>query len=419
MSGQATVQRTFFDVSPSDLTPLAAGEAVSVLREMLWAEALRLGIPVTSVDAPFAIADPDGGVDANVDAIPGNANSTLIFPPRTAYQVKTGGFSLRSDSEIEELLLLPSAIKERRAAQRGSKKRGPWQYTPEHLNTRIRSCLDQGGTFVTLLFGHDGAEREDREKENKILQFLTRIDARYANASIRVWRQTQICGLLRQAPVAAARIRWQVGSPLVRHSDWVRQDVEMTRTFVAGDQQRKVIESIQTALRDNSRGSLHLRICGEPGIGKTRLILEATAAPDIQAVVLYAENPSRLREAMPAIEAIPNTCQIILVVDECDPEERSLLRRRFKAHGANIKVISIYMDVEEGDRTSEYLIFEPPPLPEEQIIEIFQQYNIPDADLQPWARECDGSPRVAHGRRKLMARYLMRTAYIGEPSRAN
>src|SRR5262245_60292884 len=101
MVGQSTAQRTFFDVTPADHGQLAPGEAVSVLREMLWAEAFRIGLPVTDVDVPFAITDPDGGVDADVAAIPDGTTSTLIRPPRTSFQVKTGKFAAKTDSEIE------------------------------------------------------------------------------------------------------------------------------------------------------------------------------------------------------------------------------------------------------------------------------------------------------------------------------
>ena len=148
----------------------------------------------------------------------------------------------------------------------------------------------------------------------------------------------------------------------------------MARPFVPGEDQLKAIEQFRRQLRETASSSIHIRVCGEPGIGKTRLVLEATRAPDIGATVLYAEHPSLLTtDAIAQIEAVVDTCDLTLIVDECDPEERSMLRRRFKGRGANINVISIYMDEDESDRSGDYLFFQAPALPENQIVEIFRQ----------------------------------------------
>lgn len=199
MVGLSTAQRTFFDVEPADLGQLAPSEAVFVLREMLWAEAFRLKIAVTSVEVPFAITDPDGGIDADVTAIPGGAESALIYPPRTSFQVKTGAFAAKTDSEIESLLIKPSAIQARRAAARAKKpkKITHHNYDRDDLSPRVRACLDAGGTFIVVLFGVDTPDTADEETRQKIISQLTKVDSKYSNASVRIWRQSTLCGLLR------------------------------------------------------------------------------------------------------------------------------------------------------------------------------------------------------------------------------
>src|SRR5271155_1416732 len=101
--------QSFFAITPSDLGQLGSELAVSVLREMLWAEVHNVGIPFSQTDIPFAITTPDGGIDAVVNGTPQGAGNGLIFAPRTAYQVKAGDFALSATNlgQIEKLLMTP------------------------------------------------------------------------------------------------------------------------------------------------------------------------------------------------------------------------------------------------------------------------------------------------------------------------
>jgi hypothetical protein len=54
------MQRSFFDVIPVELGQLGPELAVTVLREMIWAEVGDLGIPLPDTDVPFPITTPDG-----------------------------------------------------------------------------------------------------------------------------------------------------------------------------------------------------------------------------------------------------------------------------------------------------------------------------------------------------------------------
>ena len=179
---------------------------MAVLREMLWAEVRYLGIPISDTDIPFAVNDADGGVDAIVKGTPKSDGNGLIFAPRTSFQVKAADFSLRATStwQIEQLLMTPSAIRKRigaKAAPAGA------SHQPDGISPRIRACLDAGGTFITMLFGNDGVDTEEDATENAIRKFLGEIDPKYSNAKVKVWRQSRICGLLRQFPGVSLQIK--------------------------------------------------------------------------------------------------------------------------------------------------------------------------------------------------------------------
>jgi hypothetical protein len=385
---------SFFDVMPVELGQLGSEPAVAVLREMLWAEVNNLGIPITDTDIPFAVTTSDGGVDAVVKATPKSSGNGLIFAPRTSFQVKTGDFTLNATSpaQIEKLLIKPKEIAARVKA--GTKPSGK-SHKSESISPRIRECLDSGGTFVTMLFGNDSIDTEEGATEKAIGEFLADINPNYATAKIKVWRQSRICGLLRQFPAVSLQIKNVPGFQLLSHNRWADR-IEMQQEFVAAPEQQKVIEVLRAAVRDDSQGSIHIRTIGEPGIGKTRLILEMLRADDLKSLVLYADKATKIDGQV--ISAIYNArhARIILVVDECGPEARSELVRNFAPQGPTLKIVSIYQDRDEADDASEYRLFIVPSLPDAEIEEILKSYSVDPAATGGWAALCEGSPRVAH-----------------------
>lgn len=387
-------QGSFFDVTPTELDQLGSELAVAVLRQMLWAEVANLGIPISQTDIPFAVTTSDGGIDAIVKTAPKSPGNGLIFSPITSYQVKTGGFSVSATtpSKIEELLITPSAIDKRKKLDTpivGS------SYKADEMNPRVRACLDANGTFVVMLFGNDGIDTEEDATEKAIQKFLSEINPAYKNAKIKVWRQSRICGILRPFPAICLQIKNLSSFPLLNHERWSERR-EMQPHYEQGSDQKVAIASLQSSLRDDSQGHIHIRLIGEPGIGKTRLILEALRSNDLAPLVLYAEKASQIDGQVVAALNASKHARIILVVDECDPEQRSSLIRTFGDRGAAIKVVSIYQDISDSDGAPEYRFQRVPPLPDVEIETILGTYGVDISERKSWAELCEGSPRVAH-----------------------
>ncbi len=381
---------------PVELGALGSELAVAVLRQMLWAEVSNLGVPISDTDIPFAVTTPDGGIDAVVNATPKGAGNGLIFAPRTSYQVKAGDFTLNATSpgQIEELLISKTSIAARIRAKVKAELGGKW-HKRENISPRIRDCLDSGGTFVTMLFGNDGIDTEENATENAVRRFLADIDSKYTDAKIKVWRQSRICGLLRQFPAVSLQIKNLPEFQLLSHNQWADR-VEMQQEFIAAADQQRVIENLHAAIRDDSQGSIHVRLIGEPGIGKTRLILEALRADDLKSLVLYADKATKVDGQVRSAIYNAKHARIILVVDECGPDARSDLVRNFARQGPTLKVVSIYQDRDDADGAPEYRLFNVPPLPDAEIEEILKGYGVDPAARAGWAALCEGSPRVAH-----------------------
>jgi hypothetical protein len=93
-------------VTADNLKQLSANDAVNLLHDLLWAEAARIGIAGNLIDVPSAITVGDGGVDAQVADVPSGLSQGIIKDGYTAYQVKTGDFSLGKKENVDDLLFV-------------------------------------------------------------------------------------------------------------------------------------------------------------------------------------------------------------------------------------------------------------------------------------------------------------------------
>jgi len=360
---------TIFTVTNDDLNRLTPDGAVACFRELLWAEATALGIQKSLINVPSAIYVDDGGIDAEVQDAPASQGQGIIKPGLTRYQIKTGSFSLSGDGDIREILFNRSGLK-----------------------PRIRTCLDQEGALVVVLFGSDNPERQDQQVITKFKEQLATVSPEYNEAKIEIWRQNQLIGFLEPFPSLALQISQRERTRFQTHRSW-SQDAEMRRPFQAGPHQETFIANLRQALRETDE-AIHIHVQGEPGVGKTRLVLEATHTKDLQPLVIYCSAASIFKDSdlMNEILRDDNSFSAIVVIDECDPGSRTYIWDKLQYRGPRIKLITIYNEYEKI--LGRYL--NAPSLDNEQISGIIQGYDIPKDSADRWVGECSGSPRVAH-----------------------
>ena len=364
--------QTIFSVTRDDLDRLNPEEAVTVFHELLWVEATALGIGKNLIEVPGAINDADGGIDAQVKYCPGGGQG-LIKEGLTRYQIKTGGdFKPTKDSDLKSILFNKHEV----------------------LKERVKSCFEKGGTLVLVLFGWDGAEREDDQIVNKLRGFLTGVVENPANVKIEMCQQSTIIGYLKPFPSLALRVNRREHAIFQTHRSW-SGDAEMMRLFKMGKAEEEWIKKVQTELRKHEE-AVHIRILGEAGIGKTRLTLETTDVEDLRPLVVYCDTPSKFLDGPLLNEILRDDSQInvVLVIDECDKENRARIWDKLKHRGPRIKLITIYNEWESVAAPT--MCFEAPKLSVEVISAIIQGYGTPKDDADRWAQQCGESPRVAH-----------------------
>ena len=378
-------QQTIFTVTNDDLGRLDQQTAVDFFQRLLWAEARRIGIEVSKINVSSRIHVPDGGVDATVDEAQIEIGAGIIKQGKTSYQIKSGqSFRPWQKSEIRKELF----------GERTSLDK-------QNLGESIRACLDAGGTYVLVCTGIDLVESQRTDALNHIQNYLEQCG--YQQSQVDVWSQNTLRGFLDVFPSLALWITGRSSAEFQTHQRW-SQNEDMQTQFVSGQLQDELIEKIQNELRRND-DTVHIRVLGEPGIGKTKLVLEATKTEDLSPLVIYCSaSQFRDRNLMNTLRREDNQFSVVLVIDECDPDNRFHIWNTFRHQGPRIKLITIYNN---HDPISDISVaeFEVLRLGNDQIHTIIQRYSGSQEQADRYLQFCDGSPRMAHHTGKILANY--------------
>lgn len=366
---------TIFTVTPQDIGGLDAKRAVDLIADLLWAETRRLGIPTTRVQVSRRITVPDGGVDASVADATDSWPDSFLFGGLTVFQIKAGtDFKPWQKAALKRELF------------------GTKSPSNAALAKSVKTCLEADGTYILVCTGTDPVQSEMEQAEAHLEQLLRQ--AGFPDADMEVWGQSQLIGLLQRFPSLALKVTGNARADFQTHDAWAGH-AEMRRALTIGTTQETFIESVRSELRRGD-GPVHVRVRGEPGIGKTRLVLETTKADDLRPLVIYCDKPAKLLsgELMTTLLRDDTPVDAIVVVDECDFGSQTLIWNQLQQRSPRIKLVSIYNDPEEPTGTT--VTQNAPPLNEAHIADIISGYDVPKNQAQQWAGLCDGSPRVAH-----------------------
>ncbi len=367
---------SLFSISVGDLSNLGPEKSVDFFRRLLWAEATKYGIAKSLINVSSNIYASDGGVDAQVKDINIPTSSRLIKSGLTRYQIKSGDYKL-DNSGIRKLFF--KKIKKRR-----------------ELKPRIKYCLDNNGTFVVVLFeqSDDNPDKNDvNTLEKKIRNVLSEVDVKYRSAKIEVLMPNTLASYFNSFPSLCLSIRGLDIDPFWSHESWANI-ATMKHEIMIGQKMSSKLEEYRRKLRDTD-GPLHIRITGEPGIGKTRMALELTKDDDLSSIVIYSDSPDKVKTGLAGLIALKDSDHnVILVVDECNGMMARELWNILSTKGARIKLITIYNEPEEMSGTTEFVSLEE--LDDESIGKIIASYGFPNDQVVRWVPYCSGSPRVAH-----------------------
>lgn len=360
---------TIFSVEGRHIEILDSTPAAKIFGELLWAEARVTGLNTNNIHITPWENVPDGGIDAFVDPANISSPNGLIKAEKTCYQIKTGtSFKPWLESNIKGELFKNNS-----------------STAKNNLKDGIKRCLDAGGTYVLVCFGHHLTEPH----HNSALTHLKK----YLSPKIQIIDQHCLSKLLEDYPSLALKVNGNDTGFFQSHKSWGGNQ-DMKYPYVIGDRQQKEIGSIRQILSEWPKAT-NLRVRGEAGVGKTKLVYEATNSDDLRPLVVYCGNPREFQTGtlMADILRDDNHFKAIVVIDDCDRDSLATIWNRLSGRTDRIKLITTYNEDDNVDAS----YIDAPPLADETITEILtSQYNIPKDKARDFARECEGSPRVAH-----------------------
>ena len=349
------------DVTDEFLRGLGPLAGVQLVESIVHADARDSGMPPTSISFPHALNSPDGGVDGVVEGAERDGKQRAIRKGLTYYQIKTGNFQ-PTPTKIRDVL-----------------------FNKNTLRRKLRKCFDSDGTFILVLVGRDDPV------DNILAKIQNILGDKYKNAKIEVWTQSILRGFIAANSYLQLRVLGIDGGPFKPYVEWSEQD-DMAKEIEVGPEQQNFIHTIRYHLDNTS--TKYLRIVAAPGMGKTRLVLEALRPKRFSTACIYVDRPSAFVESSTIRNILKATnSKIFLVVDECDHETMIEMWNRVKLM-PKIKLVTIYN--EPGPKTPNMVYLDVPRLDDGHIMSILESHGVPSTRLAKWCSACGRSPRAAH-----------------------
>jgi hypothetical protein len=372
---RAFLGRSPFEVDQAVFCSLSVTESVKAFRDLLWARASARGIPTTRVSVSGDIYKPDGGVDASILEGDEVFVDDELLSPGTRFQIKTGKFKPWAQAQVRNELF-------------GNNNEPAF----ENLGSEIQATLRQNKRFVMVCFGVDPTDENIRTARRIIEDFFAACG--YPEALVDVWGQIQLIGLFQTYPSLCLRLRRFDFQGIRSHESWAEDDDMRKRRHYSIEQQH-LVNDLQDSLR--SKKTFHLRLTGEPGIGKSRLAFEITSAEDLAPLTLYVRDGQTLLQSVLLNELlqVDDRRFAIIVIDECSKKDLAEIWNLLKPRSDRIRIITIdhTPDNTTDDKTRKVSVKQ---IETEQIFSILLDYNLSKNDAHRWAEYCEGCPRVAH-----------------------
>ncbi len=357
--------------NPNILSNLSAEATVTRFRELLQCEARYAGLRPDAITISANLNVSDGGIDAQVDSTHSLPQDTFLKVGRNGFQLKTGtSFKPWQQSSLEKELLSKSG----------------------DLVSEVRRTLELDGYYLLICFGLDLTPQQRNDSQSLIAEIFAKAGFSDKSAQIEVFGQSQIASYFERYPSLRLSLMGGSDDDFLSVSEW-SQHAHLSNQIELSEDQSQLINFLREKLQGETK---HIRILGQPGIGKTRLVLEAVRSEEIAPGVLYVEHGSKFsqtklfRELLREIPKYP----LILILDELSEREMSEIWGHLKNRCGSLKLISLdHGRNRSSDSEIEYVSV--PRLPDSAIKLILENCVGKNKDLDRWVAICEGSPRVA------------------------
>lgn len=339
------------------LRDLDENEAVGLARALIHAEAGRLGMPLEGFSMSGRVKARDEGIDGRTAFGEG---ASLLPGGDCVWQVKSGSSVPLSGKEFDE---------QKHAGLFAAVRNGA-----DYVLFWTNDPPDPTGTSMKERF--QSAVRDVRS--DAVVHFL------FADEIQRLCLAH--LGVLAQlSPIPLGGV--------------VSLDVWATGTFrtvaFQADQQREnFMDVLRQHMRSEAASAVELHVVGDTGVGKSRLVYEAAAIAGIAERVLVAPDATSLDRSLLSLVAQSSERRLVLVVDDCEPEDRSALVRFAGMAQGRLRLVTIGSRSLRGSSNDlRYLELGPLALPASREIALSVALDEHDAGLV--AEYTEGYPGLA------------------------
>jgi len=361
------------DVPIASVTALTPERAVLVMRAILRSEChyAKLSPTVLTISNRLTIAD--GGIDAEINVPPEHT-----IPPDCMFQPGLTGFQIKSGTTFKPWT---------RSAIRTELLNGEGK-----LCSEVERLVQRGGRYALICTGHDLTPEQRNDSRQEIAILLAEQGFEGQEDLVEVFGASQLAEFAERYPGTASLLTVDPIQDAWVLDEW-RQDAHMANVFEESPEQSQLIARIRAGLQGEIK---HIRILGEPGLGKTRIVLESVIDENIAPYVLYIPHGSQFGQTRLFRQLLKSGHDkpLVLVIDELPESELSDIWRHLKPRCGSLKIVSLDHGRDET-RDEEIERLNAPRLTDETIRKILASRVGESLELDRWAAICEGSPRVA------------------------
>lgn len=355
------------------VTALTSERAIVVIRAIFRSECdyAKLSPTVLTISSRLTIAD--GGIDAEV-----NVPTGPTIPTDCIFQPGLTGFQIKSGTSFKPWT--PSSIRGELIDSRGK------------LYSEVERLIRRGGRYTLLCTGHDMTPEQRNDSLQQITVVLAEVGFGGYEELIEVLGASQVSDFAERYPGTASLLAVDPIQEAWVLEEWQR-DAHMANVFEASPEQSQMIARIRAGLQGETK---HIRVLGEPGLGKTRIVLESVKDENIAPYVLYIQHGSQFGRTRLFRQLLKTGYDkpLVLIIDELPESELSEIWRHLKPRCGSLKIVSLDHGRDET-HDDEIERLHAPSLSDETIKKILVSRVGESRELDRWVAICEGSPRVA------------------------
>jgi len=357
----------------SSVVSLSPERAVTITRAILRSECTYAKLGPSALTISDKLMTPDGGIDAEVNVPQGHKILTdCIFQfGITGFQIKAGTtFKPWTLNSIRKELLDSN----------------------EELNSEVKRLVERQGRYSLICTGHDLTPEQRNDAKALTVEILAKKGFKGYENQVEVIGASQIAEFVERYPGIVSQLTTDPIQEAWTLEEW-QHDAHMANDFEESPEQTQIISHLHTSLQGETK---HIRILGEAGLGKTRIVLEALKNEAFSSYVLYIQHGSQFGQTKLFRQLLKSSHDkpLILVVDELPENELSDIWRHLKPRCGHLKIISMDHGRDET-RDEEIDRINVPYLPDVTIKKILARRVGESSELDRWVKICEGSPRVA------------------------